>query len=140
MKEAGGARGERGHYAPSAVSLLLRSSSCMECNAVALVLIPSAHVAQKRERLHPSAPKVAAHRRHFARIPAARTMKLVFLFAVLVLAAASPAELETHAGVYSLCRANTLYKVEFNVTGVPNDNYIALDDPSYVPLPPAVYM
>ena len=67
-------------------------------------------------------------------------MKLVFLFAVLVLAAASPAELETHAGVYSLCRANTLYKVEFNVTGVPNDNYIALDDPSYVPLPPAVYM
>ena len=55
---------------------------------------------------------------------------VVFFVALLSIAAASLAGLETHSGIYSICRANTLYRVEFNVTGVPNDNYIALDDPS----------
>ena len=54
----------------------------------------------------------------------------VLFSALAIVAAASTAQLETHSGAYSICRANTLYKVEFNVTGVPNDNYIALDDPS----------
>jgi hypothetical protein len=54
----------------------------------------------------------------------------VLFSAPAIVAAASTAQLETHSGAYSICRANTLYKVEFNVTGVPNDNYIALDDPS----------
>jgi len=56
--------------------------------------------------------------------------RFVLFSALAIVAAASTAQLETHSGAYSICRANTLYKVEFNVTGVPNDNYIALDDPS----------
>jgi hypothetical protein len=54
---------------------------------------------------------------------------LIFLFALtlLALSLASPAELEHHSGEYSVCRGNTLYSVTFNVTGVPNDNFIPLD-------------
>lgn len=71
----------------------------------------------------------------FPSLPLCATMAhtaahLVLLSALAIVAAASTAQLETHSGAYSICRANTLYKVEFNVTGVPNDNYIALDDPS----------
>ncbi len=62
---------------------------------------------------------------------APRAIYLALLLAPLAIVAATPAALESHSGAYSICRANTLYNVQFNVTAIPNDNYIALDDPSF---------
>ena len=57
----------------------------------------------------------------------AHSKLILCLLALFVAASASSTELEHHAGHYSICQANTKYNVEFNVTGVPNDNYIPLD-------------